>query len=137
MLPDDDGIVAAARAGIEELNRRHGEGRTDRFYLFHRRRRFNPAEGLWMGWERKRGKLEEFNRLLRGDPTRATPSPAATSRSCRDVTYCLTLDSDTVLPRNVARQLVGIAAHPLQRPHYDPRQGRVPTATRFCSRASA
>jgi len=124
-LPGDQAVLDAARTGIEDLNRRHGEGRTDRFYLFHRRRRFNPGEGLWMGWERKRGKLEEFNRLLRGDTTTSYVSTVGDLSILPDVTYCLTLDSDTVLPRNVARNLVGISAHPLHRPYYDPREGRV------------
>jgi cyclic beta-1,2-glucan synthetase len=52
--------------GIAALNARHGNGATDRFFLFHRLRQWNEREGLWMGWERKRGKIEEFNRLLRG-----------------------------------------------------------------------
>jgi cyclic beta-1,2-glucan synthetase len=67
MLPEDDGLVRRAAAGIEELNRRYGTpGAPAPFGLFHRPRRWNPGEGLWMGWERKRGKLEEFNRLLLG-----------------------------------------------------------------------
>jgi cyclic beta-1,2-glucan synthetase len=53
-MPEDESILAATRAGIDALNARHGEGRTDRFYLFHRARRWNPGEGSWMGWERKR-----------------------------------------------------------------------------------
>jgi cyclic beta-1,2-glucan synthetase len=124
-LPGDQATLDAARAGIEELNRRHGKGCPDRFYLFHRRRRFNQNEGLWMGWERKRGKLEEFNRLLRGDPNTSYVLTTGDLSVLPDVKYCLTLDSDTVLPRNVARQLVGIGAHPLHRPCYDARDGRV------------
>ena len=65
-LPEDAAILAAARAGIEDLNRRFGPEHADRFFLFHRARRWNAREHAWMGWERKRGKLEEFNRLLRG-----------------------------------------------------------------------
>jgi cyclic beta-1,2-glucan synthetase len=124
-LPGDQAVLDAARAGIEDLNRRHGNGRADRFYLFHRQRRFNPGEGLWMGWERKRGKLEEFNRLLRGDASTSYLLTVGDLTVLPDVKYCLTLDSDTVLPRNVARQLVGISAHPLHRPCYDAREGRV------------
>ena len=59
-------FVGAARAGIEALNRRFGADHADRFFLFHRERRWNAQEHAWMGWERKRGKIEEFNRLLRG-----------------------------------------------------------------------
>ncbi len=124
-LPTDQAIIDAARSGIEDLNRRHGGDATDRFYLFHRRRRLNAAEGMWMGWERKRGKLEELNRLLRGDRSTSYVLTVGDLTILPDVTYCVTLDSDTVLPRNAARQLVGIAAHPLNRPRYDPREGRV------------
>src|SRR5207245_6589370 len=63
-LPADDEILDAARAGVHALNARLGQGRTDRFHLFHRARQWNPGEGSWIGWERKRGKLEECNRLL-------------------------------------------------------------------------
>src|SRR6185436_2179368 len=64
---DDEQLLAAARVGIAELNRRHGPaaGGEPRFYLFHRRRLWSESEGRWMGWERKRGKLHELNRLLR------------------------------------------------------------------------
>ncbi|HZI81424.1 MAG TPA: hypothetical protein VFD69_18015, partial [Vicinamibacterales bacterium] len=63
--PQDADILEAARAGIAELNRKHAGDDGGRFFLFHRLRQWNPREGLWMGWERKRGKIEEFNRLLR------------------------------------------------------------------------
>jgi cyclic beta-1,2-glucan synthetase len=65
-MPADAAILAAARAGVEALNVRLGEASGDRFFLLHRARQWNPGEGVWMGWERKRGKLEELNRLLRG-----------------------------------------------------------------------
>ena len=65
-LPHDAEILEAARAGIAALNAKHADGGADRFFLFHRLRQWNEREGLWMGWERKRGKIEEFNRLLRG-----------------------------------------------------------------------
>ena len=64
--PSDDAILARARAGIEALNLKFGEGHADRFFLFHRDRQWNLGEHAWIGWERKRGKIEEFNRLLRG-----------------------------------------------------------------------
>ncbi|MEO5656245.1 MAG: glucoamylase family protein, partial [Nitrospiria bacterium] len=124
-MPEDDAILAAARTGIEALNAAHGEGRTDRFYLFHRARRWNPGEGSWMGWERKRGKIEEFNRLLRGATDTSFRVQIGDLGILPNVRYCLTLDSDTRLPRNAARQLIGIIAHPLNRPHFDPRLGRV------------
>ena len=124
-LAHDDEILSAARQGIEALNARHAGERRDRFFLFHRRRLWNPGEGRWMGWERKRGKIDEFNRLLRG----ATDTSFAVSVGDLDVLpqvqYCITLDSDTRLPRDAGRQLIGIMAHPLNRPRFDPASGRV------------
>ncbi|HEY7820146.1 MAG TPA: carbohydrate-binding protein, partial [Vicinamibacteria bacterium] len=125
--PDPAGdreILEAARESVQALNARHGREGHDVFFLFHRERRYNPKEGLWMGWERKRGKIEEFNRLLRGDtdtsyktPTPSTPLPF--------IRYCVTLDTDTQLPRGALRSLVGIASHPLHRPRFDRELGLV------------
>jgi cyclic beta-1,2-glucan synthetase len=124
-LPGDAAILAAARGGIEALNARLGEGRGDRFFLFHRARQWNPAEGAWMGWERKRGKLEELNRLLRGATDTSYDVQVGDRSVLPDVRYCITLDSDTRLPRDGAKKLVGVIAHPLNRPRFDPRCGRV------------
>ena len=63
-MPQDGELLASLREGVERLNRAHGDGDSGPFHLLHRRRRWNPAEGCWMGWERKRGKLVELNRLL-------------------------------------------------------------------------
>ncbi|HEX9052216.1 MAG TPA: glucoamylase family protein, partial [Anaeromyxobacter sp.] len=123
--PGDAAILAAARGGIEELNARLGEGRGDRFFLFHRARQWNPAEGAWMGWERKRGKLEELNRVLRGATDTSYDVKVGDLSVLPGVRYVITLDSDTRLPRDGARKLVGIAAHPLNRPRLDPGSGRV------------
>ncbi len=65
--PEDDGYILAALDGVRALNARYAGDGPDQFFLFHRRRTWNPVQGCWMGWERKRGKLSEFNRLLRGD----------------------------------------------------------------------
>ena len=124
-LPEDEPILEAARAGIESLNARFGEGHTDRFFLFHRVRQWNPGENVWMGWERKRGKLEEFNAILRGATDTSFSVQVGDVGILPSVRYCLTLDSDTRLPRDAARKLVGILAHPLNRPRFDTRLGRV------------
>src|SRR5205085_2587205 len=114
-MPDDEALLELAFGGIEELNARHrgGDERPRRFHLFMRRRLWNEREGEWLGWERKRGKLEEFNRLLRGARdttfTVATAAPALLSK----IRYVITLDSDTQLPRDAARRLVAVALHPL------------------------
>ncbi len=120
--PDDDAILAAASDGIAALNAAHGPGR---FLLFHRVRRWNPNEGLWMGWERKRGKLEELNRLLRGAADTSFGLQVGDLSILPSVRYVLTLDSDTRLPRDAARTLVGILEHPLNRPRLDSATRRV------------
>jgi cyclic beta-1,2-glucan synthetase len=123
--PADADILNRARAGIEALNLKFAAERADRFFLFHRDRQWNRGERAWIGWERKRGKIEEFNRLLRG----ATDTSFSTQVGALDVLpsvrYCLTLDSDTRLPRDAARRLVAIIEHPLHRAQVDRRLGRV------------
>ena len=124
-LPGDSAILAAARAGIENLNRRFGVEHADRFFLFHRARRWNAREHAWMGWERKRGKIEEFNRLLRGAGDTSFSVQVGQLAILPSVRYCITLDTDTRLPRDAAKELVGIISHPLNRPRFDVRVGRV------------
>src|SRR6185503_612675 len=124
-MPGDAELLETTRAGIAELNRRRGEGRGDLFHLFHRVRQWNPGEGAWIGWERKRGKLEEFNHLLRGAADTSFAVTVGDLSLLPAVRYCITLDSDTRLPRDAAKKLIGIIAHPLNRPHFDPRCGRV------------
>jgi cyclic beta-1,2-glucan synthetase len=123
---DDDGpILSAACEGILDLNLRFGQGHADRFFLFHRERRWNPLEQVWMGWERKRGKIEEFNRLLRGARDTTFTTQVGELGVLPGVRYCITLDTDTRLPRDAAKSLIGIIAHPLNRPQFDARKGRV------------
>jgi cyclic beta-1,2-glucan synthetase len=105
---------------IAELNARH---ETDRFILLHRRRLWNPAQGRWMGWERKRGKLHELNRLLRGDST--TSFIVIGGRVPDDVKFVITLDQDTRLPRDMAVRMVGKLAHPLNKAKFDQTSDRV------------
>jgi cyclic beta-1,2-glucan synthetase len=124
-VPGDPAILAAAARGIEALNARLGEGRANRFFLFHRARQWNEGERVWMGWERKRGKLEELNRLLRGATDTSFDVQVGDPAVLRSVRYVITLDSDTRLPRDGARKLVGVALHPLNRPRLDPVTGRV------------
>ncbi len=123
----DEALLEAAVAGIARLNLRHGPAPGGaRFLLLHRRRVWNASEAHWIGWERKRGKLHELNRLLRGarDTTFMTvdgmsPVPPA------GVRYVVTLDADTRLPRDTVRRLIGKMAHPLNRPRFDAALGRV------------
>ncbi|HTN50234.1 MAG TPA: glucoamylase family protein [Burkholderiaceae bacterium] len=123
-VPEDRAQYDFAVTAIRDLNRRYPPGRGEtivghpHFYLFHRRRLWNPVQRRWMGWERKRGKLQEFNRLLRGAQDTSflvdahfVPPPAG-------VRFVLTLDADTVLPIGAAAELVGTLAHPLNRPRF-------------------
>ena len=121
----DAAIVAAALEGVRALNDRHAAGLADAFFLLHRPRRWNAQQGVWMGWERKRGKLSEFNRLLRGEATDAFSASSGDTSTLRDVKYVITLDSDTVLPPDAAPSLVGAMAHPLNRAVYDRERKRV------------
>ena len=121
-LVEDAGILAHAAERVEELNGRYG---TDRFFFFHRARRWNASEGRWMGWERKRGKLEEFNHLLRGAADTTFTVIPANLEILYSVRYVITLDSDTQLPLNSARRMVGTLAHPLNTPRFDRETGRV------------
>ncbi|HEX3928672.1 MAG TPA: glucoamylase family protein [Gemmatimonadales bacterium] len=124
----DDELLSLARDGIAHLNSRHGatEDGGDRFLLLHRQRRWNAREGLWMGWERKRGKLHELNRLLRGaTDTTFAGADGVSPRVPPAVHYVVTLDADTRLPIDAVRQLVGTMAHPLNWPVIDPATRRV------------
>ncbi|HUS67750.1 MAG TPA: glucoamylase family protein [Kofleriaceae bacterium] len=121
----DDALLRHAVDGIAALNARHTRpGRDAPFHLLHRPRRWNPREGVWMGWERKRGKLEELNAALRGDASGFTTIAGDLAR-LQGVAYVIALDSDTDLPRDAARQLAATMAHPLVRPRFDPARGRV------------
>ena len=124
-MPHDAEILEAARAGITALNAKHATAGADRFFLFHRVRQWNERERIWMGWERKRGKIEEFNRLLRGATDTSFAVCVGDLAVLPEVKYCITLDSDTRLPRGVARELIGIVVHPLNRARFNPRAGRV------------
>ncbi|HKP47354.1 MAG TPA: hypothetical protein VJT50_12210, partial [Pyrinomonadaceae bacterium] len=118
-MADDAEVLELARSGIDELNRRYSGAGAPRFHLFQRRRLWNSGEDRWMGWERKRGKLYEFNRLLRGATDTTFVIRTADDSLMSQVRYVITLDSDTQLPRDVARKLIGAAIHPLNRPVID------------------
>jgi cyclic beta-1,2-glucan synthetase len=113
--PGEARLLEIAKQGIAALNAREETLGGDRYVLLHRRRLLNAAEGCWMGWERKRGKLDELNRLLRGKLDTSFTVVTAPASVLRGVRYVLTLDADTQLPREVVRRLVGTIAHPLNR----------------------
>src|SRR5690349_4601365 len=121
-MPNDSLLLSVAQSGIDRLNQKYCERR---FHLLHRHRLWNPGEEKWMGWERKRGKLEEFNRLLRGANDTSFVVRTANDELLKAIRYVITLDSDTQLPRDVARKLVGAAIHPLNQPQIDKATNRV------------
>ncbi len=125
VLPGDERLLQRARAGIERLNRKYPSAAQDTFFLLHRPRRWNGSEGVWMGYERKRGKLMEFNALLRGGSRACFSTIVGDTAILPAIKYVITLDTDTQLPRDAARQLVGAMAHPLNRPEFDPARGVV------------
>ena len=117
----DPSLLSEAKDAIAALNESYPRARGARFHIFHRHPVWNAQERKWMGWERKRGKLEEFNRLLRGD----IGTTFGAVESPLDIRFVITLDRDTVLPRDAARRLIGTMAHPLNRPVYDPLTGHI------------
>ena len=127
-LDMDDSLLSIAIKQINFLNNKYGASSNgkNRFYIFHRFRKWNISEQKWIGWERKRGKLHEFNRYLRG----ATDTSFIISDELRldipdDIKYVITLDADTKLPRGAVEQLVGTFAHPLNHPKFNVKLNRV------------
>jgi cyclic beta-1,2-glucan synthetase len=118
-LSDDNTLLATAVEGIVDLNRRYGPASNDgsRFFLFHRKRVWSEGQQRWMGWERKRGKLHELNRLLRkAKDTTFLPLDGNWGPPPDDIRFVITMDADTRLPRGSVTNLVGTMAHPLNRP---------------------
>lgn len=125
ILPEDDALVALVKKGIEELNKKYGRSTNDTFYLFHRPRQWNPKDKIWMGYERKRGKLGELNHLLRGEAKSRFSVIVGEESIYTTVKYVITLDADTQLPRDAAWKLAGVMAHPLNQAVYNEKKKRV------------
>jgi cyclic beta-1,2-glucan synthetase len=123
----DEALLAAAAMGIDALNARYGPATAGpRFLLLHRRRVWAESEGRWIGWERKRGKLHEMNRWLRGaQDTSIMPVDGVMPLPPQAVRYVITLDADTRLPRDTVLKLIGKMGHPLNHPRFDANCGRV------------
>jgi hypothetical protein len=123
-LPSDPPLLDALARGIARLNRRHAPLGPPRFFFFHRDRRPCPAEGAFLGWERKRGKLAEFNRRLAGAADTSFVASNAPPGSLGPVRYVVTLDADNLLPPGALARLLATFEHPLHRPRLGP-DGRV------------
>jgi len=117
--PEESSLVALCSKQIGELNERYSGKTMGSFFLLHRHRVYNPREGGWMGWERKRGKLLDLNQLLRGQYD-SFPVKVGDLSILPKVRFVITLDSDTELPRGSAHRMVGALAHPLNQAIIDP-----------------
>lgn len=125
VMPNDSLLISQAQAEIERLNEKYGGQGRHPFYLFHRERTWNSGEESWMGWERKRGKLEEFNRLLRGSTVTTYTVQIGDPDILSSIQFVITLDADTLLPRESAHRLIGALAHVLNRVEFDPTTGEI------------
>jgi cellobiose phosphorylase len=124
-LKEDELLIKLAAKLISELNKKYPGENQDIFFLFHRPRKWNSADRVWMGYERKRGKLSDLNSLLRGGSTDEFSKIIGNTKVLSKIKYVITLDTDTQLPRDSARQFVGAMSHPLNKPKYDAKKNRV------------
>ncbi len=124
-MPEDEAFLKQVMSGIERLNHKYRRQKESSFFLFHRPRRWNEKEKVWMGYERKRGKLQDLNAFLRGRGESEFSVILGDSQRLKGVKYVITLDADTKMSRNSVRDLVGVIEHPLNRPVYDEKKGRI------------
>jgi len=122
--PEDDPLVRLCAGLIAKLNEKYSGQSTGSFLLLHRHRVYDEREGVWMGWERKRGKLQDLNKLLRGQYD-SFPVKVGNTAILPQVRFVITLDADTELPRGTAQRMVGALAHPLNRAIVDSRRNIV------------
>ena len=123
--PTDQSVENALVRGVRRLNADHGVDAAGPFHLFHRYRTFNPSEECWMAWERKRGKLDQFNQFILTGESNAFPLIEGRSELLRKTRYVVTVDADTVLPMGSVNRLIGALAHPLNQARIDPASGRL------------
>ncbi|MGB4850571.1 MAG: glucoamylase family protein [Saprospiraceae bacterium] len=124
-FPEDIDVLDYAKIRIGELNKKYKREQNDIFFLFHRPRRWNDADKTWMGYERKRGKLSQFNEFLLGRPKDNYILIVGDEDVLHEVKYVITLDSDTQLPRDAAWKMIATISHPLNQPHFDAIKQRV------------
>ncbi|MBP7341813.1 MAG: hypothetical protein KA957_05810 [Syntrophaceae bacterium] len=118
-MPQDEALLRVVEKGIKDLHDKYRGAKGGMFFLFHRPRRWNPHDRIWMGYERKRGKLADLNALLRGGAKDAFSRLVGATEMLSNVKYIITLDTDTQLPREAAQKFIGTLSHPLNRPRFD------------------
>ena len=116
---ENDPLIDYCRQLIGELNDKYAGQAEGTFLMFHRHRVYNPRERVWMGWERKRGKLMDLNKLLRNEHD-SFPVKVGDLSVLSRVRFVITLDADTELPRGSADRMIGAMAHPLNQAIIDP-----------------
>ncbi len=124
-LPGDDELIELAKQKIIELNTKYNRPGNDTFFLFHRARTWNAKEKVWMGYERKRGKLGHLNQLILNNAEENFSVIVADKNILSGIKYVITLDTDTQLPRDAAVKMIGTMAHPLNHPRFSSRRKRV------------
>ena len=144
VMADDAALLEQARAGILALNNKYREpaspgpvgvpmldGQPDLaapvepFLLLHRPRLWSEGERAWIGFERKRGKLADLNAFLRGGARDKFSMVVGDTCALQAIRYVITLDTDTQLPRDAARQFIATMAHPLNLPRLNAAGTRV------------
>ena len=124
-VPGDLSVIDAAMCGVKALNKKYMIDGTEIFYYFHRTSQYSAENKKWIGWERKRGALMEFNELLLGCEDTSFSYRSNSSKDLSRIKYVITLDSDTILPIGMAKTMIATMAHPLNRPVIDPVKGIV------------
>ncbi len=124
-LSTDQVLLDTVKNGIEALNKKYQRINSELFFLFHRPRKWNQQENVWMGYERKRGKLSDLNSLLRGITKEHFSLIIGSESIYQKIKYVITLDADTQLPLSSAWKLIGTMAHPLNHAWYDEKKKRV------------
>jgi len=117
-LPADERVLSSAMAGVKSLNKTYAD-EGEIFFLFHRERQYNASNDVWIGWERKRGAIMEFNDLVQGAKDTSFAWMSSEAPPFKTIRYVITLDSETILPIEMAKRLIGTMAHPLNRPFID------------------
>ena len=125
ILPEDKDLLHAVETKIIELNKKYNRKTNDTFFLFHRPRKWNSKENVWMGYERKRGKLAELNKLILNKTGHDFLSVIGDKTIYSTVKFIITLDTDTDLPRDTACKMAGALAHPLNTAVYSEKKRRV------------
>ena len=124
-VPDDLSVINAAMQGVKTLNEKYGADGAEIFFYFHRASQYSHENKKWIGWERKRGALMEFNDLLLGQEDTSFSYCSNSDKDFSKIKYVITLDSDTILPIGMAKKMIAAMAHPLNKPVIDPAKGIV------------